>query len=163
VKSLRRAEENPQATREQIAIRVEETGERVQHVWEIHGLLLEPMRAYSLHLRKMHKEYESQTDRICKTAMRARGEFARRYLGTKSLEPESLRDILQGTKLSPELGKLDQIFPEFLNMKPTRDEAELLGSHRVSEALLRIICRWEGISVRTARRYKPKESSSVQK
>jgi hypothetical protein len=99
--------------------------------------------------------------------MHRRGEFAFRFLGSNSLPVKTLKNILEEAKSSSsdtpawvsQLEQLEMAVPNFLDFQPTKFDAEVLGQHKTTEALLRILCELEGISTRTARRYK---SQSVQ-
>jgi hypothetical protein len=129
----------------------------------MHNLLLPAFRALSAYLVQAHGEYERDAERGKGTEMHRRGEFAFRFLGT-SLKRRTLRDILQQAKSSSketlpwvvELEKLDKpIVPDFLDFQPSNWDMELLGQHKTHEALLRILCKLERISTRTAHRYRP--------
>jgi hypothetical protein len=167
LKGLRWAEANQQPWVDQIAESSESTEERSRRVWEMHRLLLPPFLALSAYLIRRHQEYELVADRFQRhgTPMQRRGAFAFRFLGTQSLAAKTLRNILQEAKSSSdgllpwvlELEQLERAVPHFLDFHPTSFDMELLGKHKTSEALLRILCRLEGISTRTARRHKSQD------
>lgn len=169
LKGLRWAELNQQPWVDRIIESSESTEERARRVWGMHKLLLPPFRVLSVHLVRSQRKHERVADRfqLKGTGMHRRGEFGRRFLGTKSLPPKTIRDILQDANSSshapvpwvPELEELEKAVPNFLDFQPTKFDMELLGKHKTTEALLKILCRLEGISTRTARRYK---SSGVQ-
>jgi len=164
LKGLRRAELNQQPWLDRIIESSESAEERVRRVWGMHKLLLPPFRVLSAHLVRSQRRHERVADRfqLKGTGMHRRGEFGLRFLGTKSLPAKTMRDILQDAKSSHspvpwvlELEELEKAVPNFLDFQPTKFDMELLGKHKTTEALLRILCRLEGISTRTARRYKP--------
>ena len=169
LKGLRWAEANQQPWVDQIAESSESTEERSRRVWEMHRLLLPPFQVLSAHLVRSHHEHELVADWSQRngTSMQRRGEFGFQFLGSPSLAAKTLRKILQDVKSSSpgvlpwaiELEQLDRAVPQFLDFQPTKFDMELLGQHKTADALLRILCKLEGISTRTARRYK---SESVQ-
>lgn len=165
LKGFRWAQRNQQPWVDQIAESSESSKEGARRVWEMHRLLLPPFRALSAHLVRSQRKYERVADRfqLKGTGMHRRGEFGFRFLGSKSLQAKTLRNILQETKSSSngtvpwvlELEDLETAVTDFLEFQPTKFDMELLGKHKTTEALLQILCRLEGISIRTARRYKP--------
>ena len=164
LKGLGWAERNQQPWLDQITELSESSEERARRVWEMHGLLLPPFRRLSAHLVSRQRDHERVADRFSRkgSGMERRAEFGFQFLGTKSLPPKTLRDILQEAKSSAndvppwvmELEQLERAVPQFLDFQPTKFDMEILGKHKTSDALLRILCKLEGISTRTARRYK---------
>lgn len=163
LKGLRWAKDNQQPWIDQITESSESTEERSRRVWEMHRLLLPPFQALSAYLVRWHQEHELVADRFPRhsTPMQRRGEFGLRFLGTASLPAKSVRDMFHKAKTSStnvpwvtDLEQLDRAVPQFLDFQPTKFDMELLGQHKTAEALLRILCKLEGISTRTARRYK---------
>jgi len=161
LKGFRWAEQNQQPWRDLIIESSESTEECARRVWDMHRLLLPAFRALSTYLVQAHREYEREAERGKGTEMRRRGEFAFRFLGI-SLKRRTLRDILQQAKSSSketlpwvvELEELGNAIPDFLGLQPSNWDMDLLGQHKTKEALLRILCKLEGISTRTARRYR---------
>jgi hypothetical protein len=156
------AERNQQPGLDRVIESSESTEECARRVWDMHNLLLPAFRALSAYLVQAHREYERKAERGKGTEMHRRGEFAFRFLGI-SLKRRTLRDILQHAKSSSketlawvvELEKLDKdIVPDFLDFQPSNWDMELLGQHKTKEALLRILCKLERITTRTARRYR---------
>jgi hypothetical protein len=166
LKGLRWAKLNQQPWVDGIIESSDSTEERVRRVWEMHKLLLPPFRVLSAYLVRSQQKHERVADRfqLKGTGMHRRGEFGLRFLGTKSLPEKSMRDILQDDNSSSrapvpwalQLEELEKAVPNFLDFQPTKFDMELLGKHKTPEALLKILCRLEGISTRTARRYKSK-------
>jgi len=164
LKGFHWAEQNQQPGLDWVIESSESTEECSRRVWDMHTLLLPAFRALSAYLVQAHKEYEREADQGEGTEMHRRGEFAFRFLGTPSLKRRTLMDILQQAKSSSketlpwvvELEKLDEeVVPDLLDFQPSNWDMELLGRHKTHEALLRILCKLEGISTRTARRYRP--------
>jgi hypothetical protein len=165
LKGLRWAQRNQQPWVDQITESSESSEESSRRVWEMHGLLLPPFRELSRYLVNSQREYERVADRfqLKDTGMQRRAAFAFRFLGSKSLPAKTLRSILKDAKSSsngtqPWIAELEQVesaVPEFLDFQPTKFDVQLLGQHKTTEALLKILCRLEGISTRTAHRYKP--------
>jgi hypothetical protein len=164
LKGLGWAERNQQPWIDRITELSESTEERARRVWEMHKLLLPPFRMLSAHLVRYQREHELVADRFQRkgTGMERRAEFGFRFLGTKSLPAKTLRDLLQEAKSSAndfppwvmELEQLEGAVPQFLDFQPTKFDMKILGQHKTTEALLRILCKLERISTRTARRYK---------
>lgn len=164
LKVLGWAQRNQQPSLDHIIELSESTEERARRVWEMHRLLLPPFRRLSAHLVSRQRDHERVADRFSRkgTGMERRAEFGLQFLGTKSLPSKTLRDILQEAKSSAnkfppwvkELEQLERAVPQFLDFQPTKFAMKIVGQHKNSEALLRILCRFEGISTRTARRYK---------
>jgi hypothetical protein len=164
---LRWAERNQQPWVDRITELSESTVESARRVWKMHRLLLPPFRALSAYLGRSQHEHERVADRsqLEGTGMQRRAEFGFRFLRTKSLPAKTLRNILEDAKLSSggtipwvlELEQLEKAVPQFLDFQPTNFDMELLGKHKTTEALLKILCRLEGISTRTARRYKSQD------
>jgi hypothetical protein len=164
LKGLRWVERNQQPWLDRITELSESTGERARRVWEMHRLLLPPFRAMSAYLVRRNQEYEREADRFQRdgTPMQRRGTFAFRFLGTKSLPAKTLRDILKDAKSASvgtlawilELEQLERAVPQFLDLQLSKFDFQVLGKHKTTEGLLRILCRFEGISTRTARRHK---------
>jgi hypothetical protein len=167
LKGLRWVKKNQLPWLDRIAETSESTEERSRRVWEMHRLLLSPFRALSAYLVRWHQEHELVADRFQRhgTPMQRRGAFAFRFLGTRSLAPKTLRNILHEAKSSSdgllpwilELEQLEGAVADFLDFQPTKFDMKLLGKHKTSEALLKILCRLEGISTRTARRHKSQD------
>jgi hypothetical protein len=167
LKGLRWAEENQQPWVDRITESSESTEESARRVWEMHRLLLPPFRVLSAFLVQSQRKHERVADRFQQkgTGMHRRGAFGLQFLGTKSLQAKTLRNILQDAKSSSdgtlpwvlELENLERAVPQFLDFQPTKFDMELLGKHKTTEALLKILCRLEGISTRTARRYKSQD------
>jgi len=166
LKGLRWAEQNQQPGLDRVIESSETTEECARRVWEMHRLFLPAFRVLSAYLVRAHRKYKRKADRFQRegTGMHRRGEFAFRFLGTPSLKARTLRDILQQAKSSSketlpwvvELEELDKvILPDFLDFQPSNWDMELLGQHKTHEALLRILCKLEGISTRSAHRYQP--------
>lgn len=163
LKGLRWAQENQQPWIDWITESSESTEECARRVWEMHRLLLQPFRALSAHLVQQQRAYERVADRYLRkgTGMERRAEFGFRFLGTKSLPGKTLRDLLHDAKSSNdgqpwvvELEQIERAVPQFLDFQPTKFDMRLLGRHKTAEALLRILCKLEGMSTRTARRHK---------
>ncbi len=118
----------------------------------------------SAYLFRRNQEHERVADRFQRngTPMQRRGAFAFRFLGTTSLPAKTLRDVLRDAKSSSdgtlpwvlELEQLERAVPQFLDLQLSKFDFQVLGKHKTTEALLRILCRFEGISTRTARRHK---------
>jgi len=167
LKGLRWVERNQQPWVDLITESSESTEGRARRVWEMHRLLLPPFRALSSYLVRSQRKYERVADRfqLDGTGMQRRAAFAFRFLSTQSLPAKTLRDILRDVKSSSngtlpwvvELEQLERAVPMFLDFQPTKFDMELLGKHKTTEALLKILCRLEGISTRTARRYKSQD------
>jgi len=167
LKGLRWAERNQEPWVDRITELSESTEESARRVWEMHRLLLPPFQALSSYLVRSQREYERVADRfqLEGTGMQRRGAFAFRFLGTKLLPAKTLRNMLQEAKSSStgilpwvvELEQLERAVPQFLDFQPTKFDVQLLGQHKTTEALLRILCGLEGISTRTARRYKSQD------
>jgi len=165
LKGLHSAEQNQQPGLDRVIESSESTEECARRVWDMHNLFLPAFRALSAYLVQAHREHESLAERGKGTEMHRRGEFAFRFLGTPALKARTLRDILQQAKSSSketlawvvELEHLEKskTLPDFLDFEPSKFDMELLGQHKTHEALLRILCKLEGISTRTARRYRP--------
>ena len=164
LKGLRWAEQNQQPGLDRVIESSESTEECARRVWDMHKLLLPAFRALSACLARAHRKYTRKADRFQRkgTGIHRRGEFAFRFLGI-SLKRRTLRDILQQAKSSSketlpwvvELEKLDKdIVPDFLDFQPSNRDMELLGQHKTKEALLRILCKLERITTRTAHRYR---------
>jgi hypothetical protein len=163
LKGLRWAEQNQQPGLDEVVESSESTEECARRVWDMHRLLLPVFRTLSGYLAQAHREYESVAQRGKGTDMHRRGEFAFRFLGTPALKARTLRDILQAQSSSKEtlpwvveLEELDEkVVPDLLDFQPSNWDMELLGQHKTKEGLLRILCKLEGITTRTARRYRP--------
>ena len=125
VKNLRWAERNPQPHFEAIAISSRLTKSTVRQVWQLHALHLEVAVVISRHVR----------DR------RRRG----KEIGSHQLRVPS-------EKMPKDTFLLFSSFPDFLTLSV--DEARQFEKHRPREALLRVLCKRAGISLRTVRRYK---------
>jgi len=164
LKGFRWAERNRQPWLDQIIELSESTEECARRVWEMHKLLLPSFRMLSAHLIRQQRAHErhARLESPTATGMQRRAEFGFRFLGTPSLAAKSLRDIVKDVKSSSnetpswvaELEQLEGAVPEFLDFQPTKFDVQLLGKHKTTEALLRILCRLERISARSARRYK---------
>jgi hypothetical protein len=164
LKGLRWVERNQKPWLDRITEPSESTEERARRVWEMHRLLLPPFRAMSAYLFQRTQEHERVADRFQRngTPMQRRGAFAFRFLGTTSLPAKTLRDVLRDAKSSSdgtlpwvlELEQLERAVPQFLDLQLSKFDFQVLGKHKTTEALLRILCRFEGISTRTARRHK---------
>jgi hypothetical protein len=125
VKNLRWAERNPQPHFEAIAISSRLTKSTVRQVWQLHALHLEAAVAISRHVRDRKR----------------RG---------KEIGSHQLRVPSEGMPRDTSL--LFSSFPDFITLSV--DEARLFEKHRPREALLRVLCKRAGISLRTVRRYK---------
>lgn len=164
LKRLRWAQKNQQGGLDQVIALSESTQERARRVWEMHRLLLPAFRRLSAHLVQGQHRHERVADPYPRraTGMQRRAEFGLRYLGTPSLAAKTLRDIVDDAKSSSkqipawvaELEQLELTVPEFLGFQLTKFDMRFLGQHKTTEALLRILCKLEGISTRSARRYK---------
>lgn len=162
LKGLRWAEQNQQPRLDTVTLVSDSIEERARRVWEMHRLLLPAFRALSLHLAQRLRAHERAAvpSPLGATGMKRRAQFAMRYVGTPSLRAMSLRTVIQEIKSSSveppawtaELERLELAVPEFLDFQPTKLDMELLGRHKASEALLRILCKLEGLSTRSARR-----------
>jgi hypothetical protein len=131
-------------------------------VFELHRQLMSLARAYVRYLGECHKKHERVACKEKRPGMFRRGEFAFRFFGTPSFPRKGLiENFTKGnTKRKLEIVKmLSLALLGVGEIYPTGRDVELLGGHKLNEAVLRIACRLEGISVRTARRYK---SQSVQ-
>jgi hypothetical protein len=164
LKELRRVERNQRPGIDQIIELSESAVECARRVWEMHSLFLPPFKKLSAYLVHWQRKHERRADRfqLKGTGMRRRGEFGFRFFGTDSLPTKTLRDVIRDAKSKSddalpwvvELEDLEKAVPQFLDFRPTKFDMKLLGNHKTSEALLRILCRFEGISTRTARRYR---------
>jgi hypothetical protein len=164
LKGLGWAQKNQQPWVDRITDLSESSGECARRVWEMHSLLLPPFRSLAAHLARRQREYERVADRFSRkgTGMERKAEFGFRFLETNSLPAKTLRNILQEAKLSAnddvpwitELEQLERALPQFLDFQPTKFDMKILGRHKTAEALLRILCKLERISTRTARRYR---------
>jgi len=167
LKGLRWAQRNQQPWVDRITESSESTEESARRVWEMHRLLLPPFRALSAHLARSQRKHERVADRyqLKGSGMHRRGAFGFQFLGTISLKAKTLRNILQDAQSSTdstgtwvlELENLERAVPDFLDFQPTKFDMELLGKHKTTEALLKILCRLEGISTRTARRHRSQD------
>jgi hypothetical protein len=169
LKGLRWAASNQQPWLDQVIAVSNSVEERARRTWEMHRLLLPAFRALSVHLAQRLRAHERAAVPypFDATGMQRRSEFGLRYLGTPSLRSMSLRTVIQEVKSSSaeppawtaELERFELAVPEFLDFRPTKLDMELLGRHKASEALLRILCKLEGLSTRSAHRHR---SSDVQ-
>ncbi len=90
--------------------------------------------------------------------MYRKGEFGRDFFGTPSFPCKGLVELfVKGNEKRKRkvVAMLGGTLLGFEDLYPTKRDVELLGKHKMKEAALRIACRREGISVKTARRYKP--------
>jgi hypothetical protein len=90
--------------------------------------------------------------------MSRRGEFAFQFFDTPSFPSKGLVEVFtRGNSIRKQkvVKLLGGALLGFDEIYPTKRVVELLGKHKLNEAALRIVCRLEGISVKSARRYKP--------
>jgi hypothetical protein len=154
LKSLRGAWENRQPGLDKATLVANSPEERVRRIREFYEFLLPMARAYVPYLNECFHKHESVADRFQQkgTGMARKGEFALRYFGTPSFKAKGFVEVFtngdskQKQEIAAKLLGEEDIYP-------TKREVELLGRHKINQAVLEIVCRIEGLSVRTVVRY----------